>query len=151
MLAWLPLVILFIYAYVEINVFIAVADVTGVFFALICIIATSIIGLSLVASQGIKNFMQMQQKMQMGENATPELMRSVSLLFAGFFLLIPGFITDLIGIFLLLPPTRALMSKYVMPRFSVSTRFYSSGSAYQRPSNNQQDVIEGEFSRKDDE
>lgn len=142
-----PLILLFIYIYLEVSVFVMVADEIGVLLALIAIIATSLIGLSLVKSQGLKNFVAMQQKMANNKNPTSELVKSVSLLLAGFFLLIPGFLTDILGAIFLLPPIQKLLTRFIVPKVAITGRFYQSSS---RPPENS-DIIEGDFKRKNDD
>ncbi|VFS46975.1 Suppressor of F exclusion of phage T7 [Budvicia aquatica] len=87
---WLPIIILFLLAYIEITLFIKVASVIGVALTLILVVVTSCLGVSLVRNQGLKTFMQMQAKLVAGENPAAEMIKSVSLLLAGFLLLIPG-------------------------------------------------------------
>lgn len=140
---WVPFILFFLYVYLEISFFVVVANSIGVLLALICIVATSIIGLSLVKSQGIKNLVQMQQKMAQNENPTTELVTSVSLLISGFLLLIPGFLTDILGAILLLPPVRNVVTRYLVPKMQFTAR---TTSTHQQ----REDVIEGEFTRKDE-
>lgn len=153
MMRWLPLVLFFIYVYIEVSFFIVVADAIGVFLALIAIILTSLIGLSLIKSQGIKNLILMQQKMQQNEDCAPEMVKSTSLFLAGFFMLIPGFITDIIGAILLLPPVQRLAINFILPKVKIRTQFYSTANDTENPaakkSNNE--IIDGQFTRKDDE
>lgn len=143
----LPILVFFIYLYVEISIFVAVANSIGVLLALIAIIATSIIGLSLVKSQGLKNLAAMQQKMANNENPTDEMVKNISLMIGGFLLLIPGFLTDILGALLLLPPVQQFFVKCIVPKMKVrSYRFQSSQST-----KNESDIIEGEFKHKNDD
>ncbi|GAA5113332.1 membrane protein FxsA [Orbus sasakiae] len=143
----LPILVFFIYLYVEISIFVAVANSIGVLLALIAIIATSIIGLSLVKSQGLKNLAAMQQKMANNENPTDEMVKNISLMIGGFLLLIPGFLTDILGALLLLPPVQQFFVKRIVPKMKVrSYRFQSSQST-----KNESDIIEGEFKHKNDD
>lgn len=143
-----PLLLLFLLVYIEVQLFIAVASVFGVALTLLLIIATSFMGISLVRSQGIKTLMQLQQKMATGENPAGEMIKSVSLLFAGFLLLIPGFFTDFLGLLLMLPFVQKLMTLRMMPFVQVyqpnSFRNYTD-------TDKDSNIIEGEFKRKDDE
>src|SRR5690606_32672046 len=47
-----------------------------------------------------------------------ELITGMLILFAGALILTPGFLTDLVGLLLLFPPTRALVRSRVRPRFA---------------------------------
>lgn len=143
-----PLLLLFLLIYIEAQLFIAVANVFGVALTLLFIIATSFIGVSLVRSQGIKTLIQLQQKLATGENPANEMIQSVSLLFSGFLLLIPGFFTDFLGLLLMLPFVQKLMTLRLMPLVKVYQP-----NTFHNDTNNSRDsnVIEGEFKRKDDE
>ncbi|OCG05257.1 FxsA family protein [Gilliamella sp. wkB112] len=138
--------IFFIYVYCEITVFIMVANSIGVLLALICIIATSVIGFSLVKTQGLRNLSIMQQKIANEQNPQNEIIKSVALLFAGLLLLIPGFVTDILGAILLIPLVQQHVVKSIVSRLPIKSSFTSSTNYYQS-----EDIIEGEFKRKDDE
>ncbi|OTQ48326.1 FxsA family protein [Gilliamella apis] len=140
-------IIFFIYVYCEISFFIAVSNSVGVLLALIGIIATSIIGFSLIKKQGLKNLSLMQQKIANQQSPKEEIINSVSLLFAGFFLFIPGFLTDILGGILLIPYVQEYIVRFIVKK--LPTKVYSFSSSRNVQVNN--DVIEGEFERKDDE
>ncbi|MWN31873.1 MULTISPECIES: FxsA family protein [unclassified Gilliamella] len=139
-------IIFFVYVYFEISFFIVVANSIGVFLALVCIIATSILGFSLVKTQGVKNFSIMKQKIANNQNPKDEIIKSVALLFSGFLLLIPGFLTDILGAVLLIPNVQEHIMRFLVRKMPIKSRFVSSQTFDQ---NN--DIIEGEFKYKDDE
>ena len=91
----------------------------GVLLTMLLVIFTSCIGVSLVKNQGVKNFMLMQQKLAQGESPAAEMIKSVSLIIAGFLLLLPGFFTDLLGLLLLLPPVQKHLTLRLMPHLRV--------------------------------
>ncbi len=148
---FVPVIVIFIYIYLEICLFVAVANSIGVFLALLCIIATSIIGFSLVKSQGLKNFSLMRQKMINRENPTNEIIKSGSLLAAGFLLLIPGFLTDILGVLLLLTPVQQLLSRFIVPNLMLATLLNRSKKKKPTAPASNDDIIEGDFRRKNDE
>ncbi|WP_034911652.1 MULTISPECIES: FxsA family protein [Erwinia] len=138
---WLPFLVLFLVAWIEITLFIQVAHVLGVLMTMLLVIFSSAIGISLVKNQGMKNFMLMQQKLQAGESPAAEMIKSVSLILAGFLLLVPGFFTDFIGLLLLLPPVQKHLTLKLMPHLRV-WRGAGAGpdSGY---------TVDGEFERRD--
>ena len=138
---WLPLVIFFLLAWLEITIFIQVAHVLGVLLTMLLVIFTSCIGISLVKNQGVKNFMIMQEKLVRNESPAAEMIKSVSLILAGFLLLLPGFFTDFIGLLLLLPPVQKHLTLKLMPHLRV-WRGPGAGpdSGY---------TVDGEFERKE--
>jgi len=116
---WLPFLVLFILAWIEISLFIQVAHVLGVLLTMLLVVFSSCIGISLVRNQGIKNFMLMQQKLAAGESPAAEMVKSVSLILAGFLLLLPGFFTDFLGLLLLLPSVQKHLTLKLMPHLRV--------------------------------
>lgn len=143
---WIPLIAIFLYVYIEISLFIQVAHVMGVFLTLMLVIFTSVIGMSLVRNQGFKTFMQMQQKMAAGESPAAEMIKSVSLVLAGFLLLLPGFFTDFLGLLLLLPPVQKHLTLKLMPHLRFSR---TPGGGFSAGTGGGQ-TFDGEYQRKDD-
>lgn len=142
---WLPLLLIFLLAYIEISIFIKVSAVLGVAITLLLVVFTSCVGVSLVRNQGMKTFMQMQQKLAAGESPAAEMVKSVSLVLSGFLLLVPGFFTDFLGLLLLLPPVQKSLTLKLMPHLFVFRPSGQSGGA----SNG--NTFDGEFQRKDDD
>lgn len=143
----LTFIIFFVYLYIEFSIFNAVANMIGVFFTLIAIIMTSVIGFYLVKSQGIKNFILMKDKIANRENPTNEIVKSVSFLFAGLLLLIPGFFTDILGAILIFPPIQDILIQRIVQKKSFKT--YSNRHSSKQSIDDT--VIDGEFTHKDDE
>ncbi len=139
---WLPFILFFLLAWIEISIFIQVAHVIGVLLTLILVIFTSAIGISLVKNQGMKNFMLLQEKLARHENPAAEMTRSVSLIIAGFLLVLPGFFTDFLGLLLLLPPVQKHLTLKVMPYLKV----WRGGPG--NAANDSGFTVEGEFERK---
>lgn len=141
---WLPFMLIFSLAYIEISLFIKVAAALGVAITLLLVIFTSCVGISLVWNQGVKTLIQMQQKLAKGESPAQEMVKSVSLVLAGFLLLIPGFFTDFLGLLLLLPRVQKLLTLKLMPYFNLSR----SGTANTSGSGN---IFDGEYQCKEDD
>lgn len=100
--AWLGLGGLVILPFAEIATFIWVAARIGLPLALIALVATSFIGASLLRKQGGAVFSRLMRALQGGEPngaARESLMVAVG----GALMIIPGFITDIIGFALMLP------------------------------------------------
>lgn len=140
---WIPLLVIFFVAYIEITIFIQVAHVIGVLSTLMLVVLTSFVGISLVRTQGLKILGQMQVKLARGESPAGEMIKSVSVLLAGFLLLLPGFFTDFLGLLLLLPPVQNLLTLRLLPflRFQRTAGF--------GPGASNGDTFEGEFRRED--
>ena len=142
---WLPLIVLFLLAYIEITLFIKVAAIVGVATTLLLVVLTSCVGVSLVKNQGMKTFMQLQQKLAVGESPAAEMVKSVSLVIAGFLLLVPGFFTDFLGLLLLLPPIQKRLTLKLMPHLNIVRSGGNWGNS--APTGN---TFDGEFKRTDE-
>jgi UPF0716 protein FxsA len=75
---------------------------------LICI-GTGVLGAQLARSQGSSVLARMRDEVNRGRVPARELVDGVLILVAAALLLTPGYITDVVGMALLLPPTRALV------------------------------------------
>ncbi|MGG4606736.1 FxsA family protein [Providencia sp. Me31A] len=147
---WLPLILICVLVYIESVIFVRVASEVGVLMTLVLVVLTSCLGVSLVKNQGMKNVLQIQQKLASGESPATEMIKSVALVLAGFLLIVPGFFTDFIGLLLLLPPIQKLIVMRLIPHI----RFYQSGSGFSQGANGgyqHGDTFEGEFQRKQDD
>jgi UPF0716 protein FxsA len=102
------LVLLFVVVpFVELYVIIQVAHVIGGLQAILLLLAVSIVGGWLMKREGLAVWRQARARVDAGSVPGRELVDGVLVLFAGALLLTPGFVTDAVGILLLLPPVRA--------------------------------------------
>jgi UPF0716 protein FxsA len=69
-------------------------------------------------SQGRRAWRRFTEAMSAGRVPAREVLDGGMVIFGGAFLLTPGFLTDIIGIALLLPPTRAVVRRFVLARFT---------------------------------
>lgn len=103
----------------ELYLFVQVASEIGFFPALFWIVAVSVIGAWLVKREGIGTWRRAQEKLQVGEVPAREMIGGLLILFAGALMLTPGFLTDAVGLLLLLPPTRSLLARFAERRLAV--------------------------------
>jgi len=96
---------------VELTVLIHVGGEIGALNTVGLCLLTAAIGLTLVRHQGLKVLADMQAAANRGEPIGASLVHGLFLVVAGFFLLIPGFVTDTIGALLLIPPFRMMLAK----------------------------------------
>jgi UPF0716 protein FxsA len=93
----------------ELYVIYLVGDAIGILPTLALLVLDSLLGAWLLRSQGRSVWRRFQTTMQAGKIPSREVIDGVLVIFGGAFLITPGFITDVIGVVLLLPPTRALV------------------------------------------
>jgi UPF0716 protein FxsA len=101
----------------ELAVLIAVGDVIGLLPTLILLLIVSVAGAWLAKREGLAAWRRFQLALATGRVPTVEVADGAMILLAGALLLTPGFLTDVAGILLLLPPTRA-MARRLAPRLA---------------------------------
>ncbi|MBU3006232.1 FxsA family protein [Paraglaciecola arctica] len=138
---------------VEIAILLNVGEQIGGWYTVAIVILTAFSGAQLVRQQGLSTLMQAQQKMQSGTMPGQEMAEGLLLVIAGILLVTPGFITDGIGFLLSLPMTRPIIAKGLLKHLSVKVvtqSFNGNYTQHQTHSSNQsEDIIEGEFERKE--
>ena len=90
----------------ELWVIVQVADQIGVIWTLVLLFAVSIAGAWLLKQQGVSTWLRLRETTARGEIPTKEMTDGALILLGGALLLTPGFLTDIVGILLLLPPSR---------------------------------------------
>ena len=92
-----------------------VADWVGVLNTIALLIAISIAGAWLLKQQGLATWARLQRTLAAGRMPTKEVTDGALILFGGALLLTPGFLTDIVGLILLIPPTRAAVKGIFRP------------------------------------
>jgi UPF0716 protein FxsA len=111
------LVVLFVFVpIVELAVIIQVGQAIGVVETLLLMVVVSVVGGWLVKREGIGVWRRAQRQLDTGVMPGRELVDGVLIMVAGALLLLPGFVSDCLGILLLLPPVRAVVRGLVIRR-----------------------------------
>jgi UPF0716 protein FxsA len=114
-----PLVLLFIAVpIVEIYVIIQVGEAIGALWTIALLVADSILGSVLMRTQGRAAWRRCNETVAGGRIPAREVLDGVLVIFGGALLLTPGFVTDIFGLALLLPPTRAVIRRLLVRRFA---------------------------------
>ena len=114
------LVLLFILVpIVELAIIIQVGQAVGVWWTIAILIADSILGSLLLRSQGRSVWLRFSREMRAGRPPAREVVDGALVLVGGAMLLTPGFVSDVVGLALLLPPTRAVIRRLVLRRVMV--------------------------------
>lgn len=101
---------------VEIAVFIQVGGVIGTGPTLLVIAGTAIAGAAMVRSQGLATARSAQATLSRGEAPLAEVFDGICLFASGLLLLTPGFVTDILGGLLLVPPFRRWLRALLIRR-----------------------------------
>ncbi|MDB2387133.1 FxsA family protein [Shewanella sp.] len=104
---------------VELWLLIHVGEILGGWTTVGLVMMTSILGASLVRSQGISTVIQVREKLARGETPGQEIVEAMMLAVAGLLLILPGFITDFLGLILLTPITRIPVARYFYKKMQV--------------------------------
>jgi UPF0716 protein FxsA len=97
----------------ELAVLIAVGDWIGLAPTLVLLLVVSVVGAWLAKREGLAAWRRLQLALAEGRMPTVEVADGALILLAGALLLTPGFLSDVVGILLLLPPTRAVARRWL--------------------------------------
>ena len=113
----LPLVLLFIAVPIaELAVIIQVGQAIGVWWTIGLLIADSLLGSWLMRHQGRSAWRRFNETVAVGRVPAREVLDGALVIFGGALLLTPGFLTDILGLILLIPPSRAVVRKILARR-----------------------------------
>jgi UPF0716 protein FxsA len=105
-LGWVLVVAFIVVPLVEIYVLIQVGQVIGVWWTILLLVADSILGTWLIRREGGRAWRALQAALSSGRMPAKELADGALILIGGTLMLAPGFVTDAVGILLILPLTR---------------------------------------------
>jgi len=154
---------------IEITVIMQVGALLGVWPTIAIVILSAWLGAKYVRQQGLATMQNVQVKMAQGEMPSNEIVTGLMLLVAGVLLVTPGFVTDILGLSLLIPSVRTAISAHVQKhikvnQFGAGATFTQggAGNVYQHEpqeqnftqdrqplSHHNAETIEGEYQRKD--
>ena len=137
----MPLLLLALFIVVpilELAIIIQVGQLVGVWWTLALLIADSLLGSMLMRSQGRAAWQRFTATVQAGRPPAREVADGVLIIFGGALLLTPGFISDIVGLLFLLPPTRAMIRRLFLRRAMARlvVTFPGPGMAPRRPDAN---------------
>ncbi|MBI5164330.1 MAG: FxsA family protein [Magnetospirillum sp.] len=134
-MAWMIVLAVIALPVVEIALFVKSSQAFGVLPTIAAAILAGMAGLALLRAQGAATAWRIREQLQRGEVPVGDAFDAVCLAVAGLLLLLPGFLTDLIALSLLLPPVRALLRLWLARRLAGAVRPVNAGPP----------VIEGDF------
>ncbi|WP_185984179.1 FxsA family protein [Aureimonas mangrovi] len=139
----------------EIAVFIAVGSEIGVGWTLLLIVASMLVGILLVRRQSFSTLQAARAQARAGNVPAREMAHGAMIVFAGILLILPGFITDVLGLLLMVPPIRDLVWGWLSRRVVVTSvrggpATASRGSPRGPSRGGVVDLDEGEFTRRPD-
>jgi UPF0716 protein FxsA len=100
----------------ELYVILKVGEAIGALWTILLLAADSVLGSLLLRAQGRSVWRRFNAALAEGKMPHREVLDGVLVIFGGAFLITPGFITDLVGLLLLVPPTRAVIRRLLVRR-----------------------------------
>ena len=100
----------------ELYVILKVGDAIGAVWTILLLAADSVLGSLLLRAQGRSVWRRFNTALGDGKMPHREVIDGVLVIFGGAFLITPGFITDVVGLVLLVPPTRAVIRRLLVSR-----------------------------------
>ena len=119
---------------IEIYLFIKIGSQIGAFNTISLIFITAIIGLYYAKYEGLNTLRSAIKQIVQNEIPIYEIISGAALAFAAFLMILPGFLTDVIGLLIIIPWTRKLFFKKII----------------KEKQNQKKNFIEGEYEDIDD-
>ncbi len=99
-------IVMFMFA--EIATFILVGKGIGIFGTLLLIVATSVLGIFVVKNKGLKSVQSIKKSISQGQPPGVAMIEAFMIFIGGVLLILPGFLTDIMGLLMLTSFTRNL-------------------------------------------
>jgi len=104
-------VALLVTAVVELFVIVEVVHLAGVVPTVALLVVVSLLGARLCAREGLAVVRRVRQQVDLGHVPGAPLVDGLWILVAGALLVVPGFVTDVLGLLLLVPPVRGVANR----------------------------------------
>ncbi|WP_053148074.1 FxsA family protein [Pseudomonas sp. P97.38] len=154
-----PFLLLFLlFPVLELFVFVKVSGAVGFFPALLLVILGSMLGVFVLRIAGLATALRARESLNRGELPAQTMLEGLMLALGGGLLILPGFISDVLGLVLLLPFTRRMLANKMRRRAeeqAMRQRAFADdlqprgGPAPREPVGREPTVIEGEFEHRD--
>ncbi len=108
---------------IEIFIMIKIGGIIGAFNTLLFILFTAVTGVYFAKLEGLNELKSAVTKTLRNEVPFYELVSGAALMFAALLLIIPGFLTDIIGFLLIIPFTRKFIIKLIAKRQKKNSNF----------------------------
>lgn len=145
------------FALLELWLLMRLSAVIGATATVLLVIVTAMVGIWLLRVEGLRTWLRASQRLEAGELPAEEVVEGGLLGVGAILLVLPGPLTDLLGLICVLPPTRRWLARSAVPRRMVRPFSGRPGSAaYRSPRDipeqrepRRSNTIEGEYHRED--
>ena len=101
----------------ELYILIKIGGYLGAFQTIALVVITALLGLVLARFEGLRTLQQIRQNLSQGIVPAEEMVDGVLIFVGGIFLIIPGVLTDLFALVLLIPYSRTRFKRWLRRRF----------------------------------
>ena len=108
---------------IEIYLFIEIGSKIGAVLTILLILSTAFIGIIYVRYEGFNTLRSAMGQLIKNEIPLFEIISGAALVIGAFLLLLPGFLTDAIGLLLIFPITRKMIFKKVSSKYKEKNKF----------------------------
>ena len=123
---------------IEIYLLIKIGSQIGAITTILLIFSTAIVGVYYAKYEGLNTLKSGFAQLSKNQTPTYEVISGAAIAFAALLLIIPGFMTDLIGFFLIFPTTRKIVFSFFQKNFKDQNKV-------------KKDFIEGDFEDIEDD
>jgi UPF0716 protein FxsA len=106
---------------IELTVLVAVGHAIGILPTIGLLILASLVGAALLRREGARTLRAFAEAVRTRRPPHRELLDGMLIAAAGVLIVLPGFVSDVLGLLLLLPPTRALVRQRMLRSTPLST------------------------------
>ncbi|WP_122316215.1 FxsA family protein [Pseudomonas cichorii] len=158
------LLLFLLFPVLELFILVRVGMSIGFLWTFLLVLGTSVLGLFVMRVAGLATALRARESLARGELPAQQMLEGLMIAVGGGLLLLPGFISDILGVICLMPFTRRMLADKLRKRaedqamrqraFAEDLQQASQGPASSRPgsihqSSREPDVIEGEFEHRD--
>lgn len=115
------LLVMFAATIVELTVLVAVGHAIGVLATIGLLILSSLVGIALLRHEGARTLRSFVEAVRTHRPPHQELLDGMLIAAAGGFIVLPGFVSDVLGLLLLLPPVRKAVRQRMLRAASLHT------------------------------
>ena len=104
-------------AIAEVYLMLIVAQLIGAFHTILIMVITAVIGIFFAKLEGFGLLNKVKKEFKEDLEMTDSVIECLFVFIGVFFMVLPGFLTDALGVLFIIPPTRIYFTKRVSPRF----------------------------------
>ena len=146
MCRYIFLLIIFGFVSIEIYFFHLISNFIGIFFTLILTVASGFLGLALARRQGLSTIFGMRNISDLQKIHLTKMFNGFGIMVAALLLILPGFLTDSLGLLLLIGPMRQGIIGLISQLIRQSTDHGTRDREFANSEANSGPIIDGEFS-----